>query len=149
MPAMTQQELLDFLDTDVLCRLSCLDAEGDPYVVPCWFQFADEGFYIIPRARSAWAQYLVQDPRVALCIDRDSGERVLIKGRARLLEEPNIGGRWVAIAAEMAKRYAGDAGLAYLQQTLDEPRWLFFVEPLQRVSWQGGSWAQRYKSTAW
>lgn len=148
MPRMTAVELSAFLQSDVLCRLGCLDDDGYPYVIPVWFQYADEGFYIIPRARSAWAKYMVRDARVSLCLDRDSGERALIKGKATLIEEPNVGGRWVEIGREMAFRYRGEAGLAYLEQTLNEPRWLFFVEPEKIITWQGG-WAEKYKHTEW
>ncbi|MEZ4636574.1 MAG: pyridoxamine 5'-phosphate oxidase family protein [Caldilineaceae bacterium] len=44
MPAMTQEQIDAFLHSDVLCRLGCLDDEGYPYVVPCWFTYADGGF---------------------------------------------------------------------------------------------------------
>lgn len=149
MPHLTDQELTAFLATDVICRLGCLDDHGHPYVVPCWFQYADDGFYIIPRSRSKWATYLQQSNQVSLCIDSDAGTRVQIKGTAELLETPNIGGRWVEIAKEMAYRYRGEAGLIYLEQTINEPRWLFFVKPVHTVSWQGGGWAKRYKHSDW
>jgi hypothetical protein len=149
MSGLSQSELDAFLSTDVLCRLGCLDEEGAPYVAPCWFQYADGGFYIIPRARSAWARYLERDGRVSLCIDAESGRRVLVKGVAELLEEPNTGGRWVAIGREMAFRYRGEAGLAYLNRTLNEPRWLFFVRPTQVTTWSGRGWAQKYKHYDW
>jgi len=61
MAGMTEKELQDFFSSDVLCRLGCLDDAGAPYVVPCWFQYAEGGFYIIPRARSTWANYLRRD----------------------------------------------------------------------------------------
>jgi hypothetical protein len=149
MTGMNQAELAAFLASDVLCRLGCLDDEGHPYVVPCWFHYADGGFYIIPRARSVWAKYLQRDGRVFLSIDAESGQRALVKGRAELLEEPNIGGRWVEIGREMAFRYRGQPGLAYLERTLNEPRWLFFVTPGQITTWQGSDWAQKYKHYEW
>lgn len=148
MPTMTQEQIDAFLHSDVLCRLGCLDDEGYPYVVPCWFTYADGGFYVVPRARAAWAVYLEDDARVSLCIDAESGERVLVKGEALLLEEPNVGGRWVQIAREMAQRYRGDEGLTYLDKTMNEPRWLFFIHPLEMMSSTGG-WAKRYKHSEW
>jgi hypothetical protein len=148
MPAMTQPELDAFLSSPVVCRLGCLDGDGWPYVVPTWFQYADGGFYIIPRERSAWAEHLRRDARVFLCLDTEDNRRVLVKGRARLLEEPNVGGRWVEIGREMARRYRGADGLDYLEKTLNEPRWLFFVEPLDVTSWYG-DWARKYKHYAW
>ncbi|MEZ4735626.1 MAG: pyridoxamine 5'-phosphate oxidase family protein [Caldilineaceae bacterium] len=149
MARMTDAEYQAFLTTPVLCRLGCLDEEGYPYVVPCWFHYADDGFYIIPRERSAWAAYLQQDGRVSLCIDAESGARVLVKGIATLVETPNVGGRWVAIAREMAVRYRGEAGLVYLAASLQEPRWLFFVTPSRITTWAGGGWAAKYKHYQW
>ena len=148
MPSMTPTQIDDFLATDVLCRLACVDSTGHPHVVPCWFTYADGGFYIVPRARSAWAAYLQNDPRVSLCIDAEDGRRVLVRGKARVVEEPNVGGRWVDIAHEMVLRYRGEDGLAYLDQTIQEPRWLFFVATDEMRSSTGG-WAKRYKHTAW
>jgi hypothetical protein len=147
---MSDEEIADFLATDVICRMACLDAEGWPYVVPTWFQFKDGGFYIIPRARSAWAGYLKADPRVSLVMDESGSQRkVLVKGEAELLEEPNVGGRWVEIANEMSLRYLGPNGPKYLVPTLGEPRWLFFVRPLTITTWQGVDWASRYKHHEW
>jgi hypothetical protein len=135
-----------FLATDILCRLGCLDEEGWPYVVPVWFQYRDGGFYIIPRQRSAWATMLQRDGRVFLTMDTVSPQRrVLVKGQAELIETPNVGGKWVGIAEEMAYRYLGEHGPDYLVPTLNEPRWLFFVKPLKIITWQGVDWAQRYK----
>lgn len=148
MAAMTEAEMTSFLNSNVLCRLGCLDEDGHPYVVPCWFTYADGGFYLVPRARSVWAAYLRREPRVSLCIDAESGRRVLVKGEAQLIEEPNVGGRWVEIAREMAQRYGGEQGLAYLAKTMNEPRWLFFVQPQAIVSSKGG-WAKRYKHYEW
>lgn len=148
MPAMSAAQISQFLQEPVLCRLGCVDEDGHPYVVPCWFTHADGGFYVVPRARSAWARYLQADGRVFLCIDADDGRRVLVKGQARVEEEPNVGGRWVDIAQEMAQRYSGADGLKYLEKTLQEPRWLIFIAPQQMRSSVGG-WAQRYKHYDW
>ena len=149
MPKMNGEERAAFLQSGTICRLGCLDEEGHPYVVPCWFHYADDGFYIIPRERSVWARYLERDGRVSLCIDTEAGARVLIKGEARVVERPNVGGRWVPIAREMVLRYRGEEGLPYLEATRNEPRWLFFVTPTSEKSWSGGGWAERYKHSAW
>ena len=93
MPAMSESQIEELLHSDTICRLACVDDEGAPYVVPCWFTYADGGFYVVPRARSVWAKYLQNDGRVFLCIDAEDGRRVLVKGHARVVEEPNVGGR--------------------------------------------------------
>ena len=146
-----EEELAAFLAGGVVARLGCLDEEGWPYVVPAWFHAADGGFYLVPRARSAWAGHLQRDGRVSLAIDEPAApyRKVLVKGRAELVEGPNVGGRWVGIATQMATRYLGERGPDYLGPTLHEPRWLFFVRPVRLTTWQGVDWAKRYKQTAW
>ena len=148
---LTTEEMQEFLSGNPFCRLGCLDSEGWPYVVPCWFEYHDEAFYIIPRARSAWASYIQRDPRVFLCIDDSTlyNRRVLVKGRAEVVEEPNVGGQWVEIARRMSIRYLGERGPDYLEPTMVEPRWLLRVRPLKMTTWQGVQWAERYKHAQW
>lgn len=147
---MSEEEKAEFLSGAPLCRLGCLDEEGWPYVVPVWYQYRDGGFYIIPRARSVWAKYIQRDPRVFLCIDVPEGLRkVMVRGRAEIVEEPNVGGKWVKIAEDMSLRYLGENGPKYLEPTLPEPRWLLFVHPESTKTWQGVDWAKRYKHKEW
>ncbi len=148
---LSEEEIQGFLSGNPFCRLGCLDEEGWPYVVPCWFEYSEGGFFIIPRARSAWARHIQRDPRVFLCIDdsTETNRRVLVKGKAEILEEPNLGGRWVEISRNMSVRYLGEHGPDYLQPTLVEPRWLLFVRPLTMKTWQGVDWHKRYKHANW
>jgi hypothetical protein len=69
----------------------------------------------------------------------------MVKGEAEIIEEPNVGGKWVAIAEEMSLRYLGENGPSYLVPTLNEPRWLIFVRPIETKTWQGVDWAKKYK----
>ena len=74
---------------------------------------------------------------------------VLVKGEAEVIEEPNLGGRWVEIARRMSVRYLGEHGPDYLQPTLTEPRWLLFVRPITIKTWQGVDWPEKYKHSKW
>ena len=66
--ALAGDEVDAFLAEGRIARLGCLDADGWPYVVPSWYQYADGGFWIIPRERSVWAGYLARDGRgCAVC----------------------------------------------------------------------------------
>jgi nitroimidazol reductase NimA-like FMN-containing flavoprotein (pyridoxamine 5'-phosphate oxidase superfamily) len=146
---MSADEIIEFLAQPVICRLGCLDDTGWPYVVPVWVQYADGGFYVVPRERSVWAGYIERDGRVSLCLDeRDQHKRVIVKGMASIIERPNIGGRWDPILREMAERYWGDRGIEYHTETLREPRWLIFVKPIEMTSWYG-TWARRYRHYEW
>ena len=142
---MTQDEVDAFLRRPLIGHLACRDADGWPYVVPTWFEWDGAAFWIIPRAKSAWAEHLQADPRAALAIDdAETGGRVVCQGSAELVEAPNVGGRWVAIGQRMAVRYRGEAGQAYLQATLGQPRWLFYLRPRRLITWKAAGWHERY-----
>lgn len=143
---MSREELDAFLSTDTLCHLACLKDDGTPYVVPCWFAWDGAAFWIIPRQRSVWARYLQQRPSVALAISEPGQpyRKVGVEGRATIVEEPNIGGKWVDIANGMSLRYLGEHGPEYLEPTLSQPRWLIRVDVDRLTSWQGVAWHPRY-----
>lgn len=148
---LSAEELDAFLAKGNVARLACLDETGWPYVVPTWYTWADGGFYIVPRARSKWAKFMANDGRVAISIDSNEAPYIKFQtqGEAAVIEEPNVGGKWVEIANEMSVRYLGENGPKYLVPTLNEPRWLFFVTPKSMTSWQGTDWAKRYKHSEW
>jgi nitroimidazol reductase NimA-like FMN-containing flavoprotein (pyridoxamine 5'-phosphate oxidase superfamily) len=140
------EEIARFLAEPHIARLACLDEDGWPYVVPCWQEWDGESFWVVPRQKSAWARYLKHEPRCAITVDEAGQQRkVIAQCRAVLVEEPNVGGRWVAVAERMSRRYLGENGPKYLEPTLDKPRWLYRLEPLKVQTWQGQDWAGRYK----
>jgi nitroimidazol reductase NimA-like FMN-containing flavoprotein (pyridoxamine 5'-phosphate oxidase superfamily) len=145
--ALTGAALRRFLEQPLVASLGCIDESGMPYVVPTWFDYDGESFWLVPRAKSLWAHYLQRDPRVCLSIDQRTGPsaRAQVLGRAEIVEEANVGGAWVPIATRMAARYLGaEHGPAYLVPTLDRPRWLIRVQPERITSWAGGGWHRRY-----
>ena len=143
---MSHEELDAFLAGDMLCHLACLKEDGIPYIVPCWFTWDGSAFWIIPRRRSAWARYLQKRPAVALAISEPAQpyRKVNVEGKATIVEEPNVGGKWVAIAQGMSLRYLGERGPEYLEPTLNQPRWLIRVDVDRLTTWQGVAWHPRY-----
>ena len=143
---MTSAEVDEFLEEGLNMTLACLKPDGSPYITICWHEWRDGSFWVIPRQRSRWADYLKADPRVSLVVEKPATlQKVLVPdGRAELVEEANIGGRWVEIATRMTYRYLGENGPKYLEPTLHQPRWLFRIEPGELRTWQGVGWAPRY-----
>ena len=105
-----EAELDAFLAGGHVARLGVLDENGWPYVVSTWYQWADGGFYIIPRARSKWAQFMANDGRVSISLDSNDPPyiKVQTQGVAELLEEPNTAyalheaRRWLAAEPSIA-----------------------------------------------
>lgn len=142
---MTPEEVEDFLAADINMYLACLALDGSPYVTVCWQEWRDGYFWIIPRQRSRWAEYLAEDPRVSFVVEQPKTlGKVLGRGEAELIERPNVGGQWVPIATRMSYRYLGENGPKYLEPTLMQPRWLFRIKPTSFETWQGVGWARRY-----
>lgn len=140
---LTAEELDAYLRKPYLCRIGTVRDDGWPYVVPVWHEYDGEALYIVPRARSRFVPYLRREPRVAVSFEEQEG-RVLILGRAEIVEGPTTEGQWVDIAFRMAERYGGEAGLQYLRGTLDRPRYLVRIVPEEIISWTGGGWHPRY-----
>ena len=135
---MTKEELISFLGGNSICRVSCIDDQGWPHTVPVWYQYKDKGFYLVGREKSNWAIFLSINPNAYICIDTlPEVQKVLVKGTAEIIESPNVGGKWVQIARDMATRYLGKDGPKYLEPTMNEPRWLIFVKPIKIQTWQG------------
>jgi Pyridoxamine 5'-phosphate oxidase len=143
---MTEDEMERFLTGGINMVLACLKPDGAPYLTICWHEWKDGYFWVIPRQRSQWAEYLKNDPRVSCVVeDAKTMEKVLVAdGRAELVEEPNVGGRWVEIATRMTYRYLGENGPTYLEPTLRQPRWLFRIRPAKIRTWNGVGWAPHY-----
>lgn len=145
---MDSEDVAAFLEEPIFARLASLDAEGWPYVVPCWQEWRDGRFWVVARKKSAWAGYLQADPRCAVTVDETGGQRkVIAQCRAELVEGPVTEGRWVEIARRMSTRYLGEHGPDYLEPTLNSARWLFALDPVKVWTWQGNDWAPRYRES--
>ena len=106
---------------------------------------------LFPARRSAWARYIQRDGRVFLCIDDTTiyNHRVLVKGEATVLEEPNLGGQWVEIARRMSVRYLGEHGPQYLSPHSPNRDGYCLSARVKMTTWQGVDWAERYKHSKW
>jgi nitroimidazol reductase NimA-like FMN-containing flavoprotein (pyridoxamine 5'-phosphate oxidase superfamily) len=144
-----------YLEGPALARISAINADGFPHVVPAWYHWDGTAFWFVLRERAEIAALLVENPKCGLVIDEGSVKdeangrffempKVWAQGIAEVIEEPNIGGRWVDIASKMAVRYLGPNGPEYIQASINQPRWLFRVEPTVLKTWEGTGWAKRY-----
>jgi len=149
-----REEVDRFLAEPHLARVACLDDKGWPYSIPCWYQWDGKSLWLVARAKSKWVKFLQNEPRCAVTIDESSfaesnaGATVqrnfAAQCEAVIVEEPNVGGRWVEVARTMALRYYGENGPGYLEPTMTWKRWLIRLDPLESWTWQGIAWPKRY-----
>jgi len=144
-------ELDEFLAGSRICRLACVKPDGWPYVIPVWYVWHEQKMYFIGRERSAWVEFIRNDPRVSLVVDEEveRHRRVQMTGWARVVEGPTtLSGRserWRTIAAKMTSRYMADErGQAYAKLTAERPRCLIEMVPEEIITWRGGAWHPKY-----
>lgn len=151
MPDHEIEEFLRSPDSTWLLKLSFMKGDGWPMVVPLWFQWDGEAFYVVGRKRSNWVTDLKRDPRCAICIEETAHPRirkVLAQCTAEILEGPvrGEGSQWVKVASEMATRYSGPDGPAQLVPSYGWERYLVKLVPRdgRLTTWQGADWALSY-----
>jgi len=106
--------------------LATVRANGRPHLVPVWFVFVDDSFWIGTGRRSVKASNVAAQPSVSVCLE-DGNAPVVAEGKARLVPPPYPD----AVIAAFATKYAWDVTrrddpdigeLAMLR--IDVARWL-------------------------
>src|SRR5215471_9132799 len=65
---LTPQEVADLTALAIPAHLATFDPTGFPRVIPLWFLWEDEIFYMSSGSKSRHVQDLVRDSRAGLCI---------------------------------------------------------------------------------
>ena len=106
---MAEEELHAFLDGPWAARLACIRPDGSPHVVPIWYEWRDATFLIAAWPGSVWADFVAQNPAVALTIDEPwpPMRRVLVRGQAQPLAPDSIPGGIKGLYTRLNARYLG------------------------------------------
>lgn len=143
MPLLSKKQLDEFLQSGrLLIKLATLTGDGDPYVVPVWYEYDGTYFYVVGRQKNRWIRHIRRDPRVSACIDtyEPPYTRVLVQGTAEILDDNY---RWTGL--QRAIDYLGEEeGRRYFEETKNIPRVLIRITPRSITSWAGESWHPRY-----
>jgi PPOX class probable F420-dependent enzyme len=145
---LSPEELDALLREPIVARLGTIDADGYPIIVPIWTEWDGAAIWLVVRSKADYAANLRQRPKVSLSVVRgDAADtRALILGRAEIVEGPGpLSGRLEAVARRMARRYEGEAGDRYIDESLSWPRLLVRVVPQRIVSWGHPGWHRRYR----
>ncbi|HQE91430.1 MAG TPA: helix-turn-helix domain-containing protein [Anaerolineae bacterium] len=107
--AMPEAELRAFLDGPWAARLACIRPDGSPHVVPVWYEWRDATFFIAAWPGSLWADFVTQNPAVALSIDEPwpPMRRILVRGQAQPLLSASIPGGIAGLCTRIHARYLG------------------------------------------
>ncbi|MGW9495155.1 PPOX class F420-dependent oxidoreductase [Streptomyces prasinus] len=104
---MTDEEWREFVSHGTrTATLSTVRADGSPHVAPVWFVLDGDDVVFNTGGGTVKGRNLLRDGRVALCVDDDRPPFafVVLRGRARISEDPEDLVRW---ATRIAARYMG------------------------------------------
>jgi PPOX class probable F420-dependent enzyme len=139
-----------FFKRPLLARMATVGADGAPYVVPLWYEWAahDGTFWFVIREKARFMPHILREPRVCLSIASDAPPyaRATISGKAEIVGRPGDSFDWRSIGERMARNYIGDRGAGYIDATAPFPRWTVRVVPTATTTWRGGGWARYYTS---
>jgi PPOX class probable F420-dependent enzyme len=99
------------LRSEPIVWLSTADEQGVPHIVPVWFVWDGEAFYVFSKPHARKVRAIRRQPRVALALGepRDDFDVQLIEGRATLLPTSSAELlRDSVIGREHARKYAGE-----------------------------------------
>jgi PPOX class probable F420-dependent enzyme len=109
---MTEEELAEFLDTNMKVQVATIGPDGQPHLTTLFYVMVDGQMFFWTYGRSQKIQNLRRDPRIT-CLVEDGVEYFELRGatifgKARLLEDYD---ELVDLGGRVAKRMAGGMDL--------------------------------------
>ena len=83
----------EFLKSQKILRLATIDSKNNPHIIPVWYEFRNNKFYIGTNTRTRKAKNIKKNPKVSFCVDVGVKSPdifgVMGNGKAKLILEKN------------------------------------------------------------
>lgn len=108
--AADDNELASFLEEPNLCRIGTMDWRGLPHIVPAWFHWDGEKFYVGADAADHKVSNVKRTGLAAIEIDGDIRRKrgILARGTAVVVGGEEGRGAYERISAAQVRRYQPD-----------------------------------------
>jgi PPOX class probable F420-dependent enzyme len=80
-------EVPAFLDKEWIAAIATVDRRGEPHAVPVWFTFDDGKLHVHTDRNSVKIRNIQHNPHVSMAVYNAHDEAVIIRGRARLVDD--------------------------------------------------------------
>lgn len=133
-----KEEINRFLEGAWGARLACVRPDGSPHVVPVWYEWDGQRFWITASPNANWGAYIRHNGGVSLTIDEPWPplRRVLIVGQARPETGEAIPGGIAGLRQRLSNRYLGRSAADVGPQAHDG--WQAFCITPQKIIGQRG-----------
>lgn len=126
-----------FLRSQKILRLATIDGTGVPHIVPVWYMYWNDKFYVGTNTRTRKARNIRKNPKVSFCIDVGVRSPDIIgimgTGRARLILEKKIVG---TLAKKILLRYFSNMKDTSAQQLYDQTDCIIQITPRKVTEWK-------------
>ena len=127
----------NFIRTQKMLRIATIDSKGNPHIVPVWYRYASEKFYIGTNTKTAKARNIKYNPKVSFCIDVGINSPeifgVMGIGKAKLILENK---RVKSIAKKILFRYFKSLENKSAQYLLKDTDCIIEIIPKKMVTWE-------------
>ena len=126
-----------FLKSQKILRLATIDSSGDPHIVPVWYMYANDKFYVGTNTKTRKAKNIKKNSKVSFCIDIGIRSPDIIGvmgiGRAKLILKTGI---VKAIAKKILLRYFTSLKNKSAQELLDQTDCIIEIIPKEVTDWR-------------
>lgn len=127
----------DFIRSQRILRLATIDPQGNPHIIPVWYDYINGKFYIGTNTRTIKARNVKENPRVSFCIDVGIKSPdifgIMGIGRARLILENK---RVRLVAKKILLRYFKSLKNKSAQRLLNDTDCIIEIIPKKLTSWK-------------
>ena len=127
----------DFLKSQKIMRLATIEPNGNPHIVPVWYNYSGRKFYVGTSTRTKKAKNIKQNSKISFCVDVGVSSPdifgIMGVGKARLiLEKKHV----QLIAKRILLRYFKSLRNKSAQQLLNDTDCIIEITPKRIKTWK-------------
>jgi nitroimidazol reductase NimA-like FMN-containing flavoprotein (pyridoxamine 5'-phosphate oxidase superfamily) len=127
----------EFLKSQKILRLATIDSSGNPHIVPVWYMYVNEKFYIGTNTKTKKAKNIKKNSKVSFCVDigiKSPGIfGVMGVGRARLILKID---KVEVLAKKILLKYFKNLENKSAQQLLNQTDCVIEIIPKKITNWE-------------
>jgi general stress protein 26 len=127
----------EFLKSQKIMRLATIDSSGNPHIVPVWYMYYNDKFYVGTNTKTRKAKNIKKNSKVSFCIDIGIKSPDIVgmmgMGRARLILKTD---RVESLAGKILLRYFKNLKNQSAQQLLSQTDCIIEITPKKITNWK-------------
>lgn len=127
----------EFLKSQKILRLATIDSSGNPHIIPVWYMYNNDKFYVGTNTKTKKAENIKKNPKVSFCVDTGVKSPdifgIMGIGRAKLILKTD---RVEILAKRILLRYFRNLKSQSAQQLLNQTDCVIEITPKKITNWK-------------